>query len=83
VIEHVSFKDYNNNILKSNNHVHLNHLKKISYGFIKSVISIVIEPLYYALTFERIMKTSCFDLNSHKCLQNNESHQKLKQHMLI
>jgi hypothetical protein len=29
---------------------------------------------------EKNMKTSCFDLNSHKCFQDNESHQKLKQH---
>jgi len=26
------------------------------------------------------MKTSCSDLNSHKCFQDNESHQKLEQH---
>jgi len=28
---------------------------------------------------ETIMNTSCYNINSHKCLQRNESHQKLKQ----
>jgi hypothetical protein len=28
---------------------------------------------------EKFMKTSCFDLNPHKCFEDNESHQKLKQ----
>ncbi len=30
---------------------------------------------------EKFMKTSCSNLNSHKCFQDNESHQKLKQHL--
>jgi hypothetical protein len=29
---------------------------------------------------ENFMKTSCSNLNSHKCFQDNESNKKLKQH---
>lgn len=29
---------------------------------------------------KKFMKTSCYDLNSHKCFQDNELDQKLKQH---
>jgi hypothetical protein len=43
MIEHVLFKDYNNNILKINNHVHLNHIKKILYLLTGNVIFVDIE----------------------------------------
>jgi hypothetical protein len=55
------------NTLKIKNHVHLNHLKEILYGFINSAIFVDIETFNHAFTFTQMgnFQSGCLNYVSH------------------